>query len=66
MWISISVHLEAILKVVNGDIFRVPSRIKDVIEQQETAYIKKPYETRPYYNYIWPTTRWRQTVPGDF
>ena len=66
MWISISVYNEAILKALNVEIFRVPRRIKRAIKNHNFFYIKKPYKTRPYYDYILPIKRWRQAVPGDF
>ena len=57
MWISISVYVEAILKALNVEIFQVPGRIKRAIKNHKKSYIKKPYENRPYYEYILPTKR---------
>ena len=49
MRISISVYVNAILKALNVEIFRVPRRIKHAIKNHKQSYIKKPYKTRPYY-----------------
>ena len=66
MWKAISVYVDALLKALNVDIFRVPRRIKRAIKNHKKSYIKKPYENRPNYEYILPTERWRQIVQGDF
>ena len=65
MWISISVYVDTILKALNVAIFRVLRRIKRAIKNHKKSYIKKPYENRPYYEYILPTKRWRQIVTGN-
>ena len=49
MWKAISVYVDALLKALNVDIFRVPRRIKRAIKNHKKSYIKKPYENRPYY-----------------
>ena len=66
MWISISVYVDALLKALNVEIFRVLRCIERDIKNHKKSYIKKPYENRPNYEYILPTERWRQIVQGDF